>query len=449
MAKTSPTKRAHTKGITPTGFRRFFFKLEMLAKRRPNLVYDYSNLDPVVETPPPAKPCGSSILPKPPSHIHKRPLVERNKPVPPYPLSAPLSAEPAWPQAERVAIINEDYSEDAVVISVLEDIPFCCHEDLITMSREQIIGVAQALNAKLPSAMEIDTDHVLPTSFIRSTIERIVGLRPDVPPAPKVLRLMTDSESDRRLLEQLIMREQRNKTPPTSPLASRSKSYGALPSLISPRLARLVEEDEGMDDDDEADRHNLKKRRLSFESKGRGSDGDDNDSDADMISAGPESPTPLSRFHFQGAQLFPKVPSPSPVPTRILRSHSQRSQTRHVIDTALLDQLTARARYQKKVNPRPADPASRIPKPIGVRRSLRPVPSRVHRPFSNLGSPARSFSSFMDNGASQSASLAGTKRKRASSGGVGRTEAERHMTNGIRMMNMSSADSDKEMDVGP
>ncbi|KAF8066546.1 hypothetical protein FPV67DRAFT_1390586, partial [Lyophyllum atratum] len=79
-----------------------------------------------------------------------------------------------WPQAERVALINEDHTEDAVIITAFDDILFCCHEDLITMSRAQLIDVALSVNAKLPTVMAIDIDEVLPTSFIRGSIERIV-----------------------------------------------------------------------------------------------------------------------------------------------------------------------------------------------------------------------------------------------------------------------------------
>ncbi|KAJ3757619.1 hypothetical protein EV361DRAFT_773557, partial [Lentinula raphanica] len=73
-----------------------------------------------------------------------------------------------------VALQNVDDTYNAVVITALEDIPFCCHEDLLTMSRAQLIAVAQSLNAKLPAVMRIDTSDQRTDVFIRKSIEVLV-----------------------------------------------------------------------------------------------------------------------------------------------------------------------------------------------------------------------------------------------------------------------------------
>ncbi|KAJ3771710.1 hypothetical protein FB446DRAFT_627212, partial [Lentinula raphanica] len=73
-----------------------------------------------------------------------------------------------------VALQNVDETYNAVVITALEDIPFCCHEDLLTMSRAQLIAVARSLNAKLPAVMRIDTSDQRTDVFIRKSIEVLV-----------------------------------------------------------------------------------------------------------------------------------------------------------------------------------------------------------------------------------------------------------------------------------
>ncbi|RDX49422.1 hypothetical protein OH76DRAFT_1313942, partial [Lentinus brumalis] len=73
-----------------------------------------------------------------------------------------------------VALQNDDLSEDAVVITALNVIPFCCHADLVTMSRTQLLSVAATLNAKLPLAMQIDTNPFRPDVCIRHSIEVLV-----------------------------------------------------------------------------------------------------------------------------------------------------------------------------------------------------------------------------------------------------------------------------------
>ncbi|KAI0828519.1 hypothetical protein BC628DRAFT_1306202, partial [Trametes gibbosa] len=73
-----------------------------------------------------------------------------------------------------VALQNEDPDEDAIVITALNSVPFCCHADLVTMNRTELLGVADSLNVKLPHAMQIDTSDSRSDMLIRNSIELLV-----------------------------------------------------------------------------------------------------------------------------------------------------------------------------------------------------------------------------------------------------------------------------------
>ncbi|KAI8973115.1 hypothetical protein BD414DRAFT_386045, partial [Trametes punicea] len=73
-----------------------------------------------------------------------------------------------------IALQNEDADEDAIVITALNVVPFCCHADLVTMNRSQLLAVANTLNAKLPRAMQIDTSASRSDAFIRNSVELLV-----------------------------------------------------------------------------------------------------------------------------------------------------------------------------------------------------------------------------------------------------------------------------------
>ncbi|KAI0339205.1 hypothetical protein BDW22DRAFT_1303397, partial [Trametopsis cervina] len=73
-----------------------------------------------------------------------------------------------------IALQNDDADEDAVVITALTTVPFCCHADLLLMKREQLIEVASTLNLKLPLAMRIDISTMRSDNFIRHSIELLV-----------------------------------------------------------------------------------------------------------------------------------------------------------------------------------------------------------------------------------------------------------------------------------
>ena len=126
-----------------------------------------------------------------------------------------------------VAIQNEDTMEDAVVVTSLDKVPFCCHADLLLMNREQLLTAASVLNERLPAVLHIDTDRT--DSYIRNSIEFIVGLRDDPPDAP-----VKPATPSRKFIP----------TSPISPLAKRSRSRNSqLVASLSP-LGDVTEEEE-------------------------------------------------------------------------------------------------------------------------------------------------------------------------------------------------------------
>ncbi|KIJ16026.1 hypothetical protein PAXINDRAFT_36206, partial [Paxillus involutus ATCC 200175] len=54
-----------------------------------------------------------------------------------------------------VVLQTYSVSTDSIVLTALSTVPFCCHEDLLTMSRAQLEGVVRALNERLPRRMRI------------------------------------------------------------------------------------------------------------------------------------------------------------------------------------------------------------------------------------------------------------------------------------------------------
>jgi len=126
-----------------------------------------------------------------------------------------------------IAIQNEDAAEDAIVVTSLDKIPFCCHADLLLMNREQLLVAASVLNERLPVTLQIDTDRS--DFYIRNSIEFVVGLRnnqPDTPTKP--------TTPSRHFVP----------SSPISPLAKRSRSqYSQLVASPSP-LCDVTEEEE-------------------------------------------------------------------------------------------------------------------------------------------------------------------------------------------------------------
>ncbi|KIJ60869.1 hypothetical protein HYDPIDRAFT_72301, partial [Hydnomerulius pinastri MD-312] len=59
------------------------------------------------------------------------------------------------PPLPAVVLQTYSVSTDSIILTALPTMPFCCHEDLLTMSRGQLVGVVRALNEWLPRRMRI------------------------------------------------------------------------------------------------------------------------------------------------------------------------------------------------------------------------------------------------------------------------------------------------------
>jgi hypothetical protein len=209
-----------------------------------------------------------------------------------------------------VAIQNEDRDEDVVIVTTLDEIPFCCHADLLTMNHEQLLAVVKALNVKLPTALQINSQGT--DAHIRNDIELIVGLRQNVPDAPIKAAYERSGDFD------LPVRNRYSPMSPMSPLARRSRSQGSYTALLaSPILDVLQEEAEEVEikifhgrEEDEDIQPQVKRRKL------------------DEIKA--HSTTLFTRkqrvTRSQSARTPTTAPSAAPC-SRILRSHSQKLST--------------------------------------------------------------------------------------------------------------------------
>lgn len=164
---------------------------------------------------------------------------QENRAPPPAP-TGPSSSKPG---SACVALQNEDPNEDAVVITTLNVIPFCCHADLVMMPRRHLLAVANTLNAKLPAAMQIDVSPLRSDAFIRNSIEILVGLKRTgpVPQAPKPVKS--------RLLPAHMAEDVLPS--PGSPLAAKNRMTGiqggaALnpPSRVGTEVLSVLKEDD-------------------------------------------------------------------------------------------------------------------------------------------------------------------------------------------------------------
>jgi hypothetical protein len=148
----------------------------------------------------------------------------------------------------RVALQQHDQPLDAIVITTLPSYPFCCHEDLLMMSRSHLVEAAVLLNSRLPACSQIELADGVPDAHIRHSIETLVGIVPDMPGAPKAIKSRSFLDT-REMLDLLADPEQDTvPSPPTSPLSMRvsRRQEKALPVIMSPPrlLERLEEEDE-------------------------------------------------------------------------------------------------------------------------------------------------------------------------------------------------------------
>ncbi|PCH37155.1 hypothetical protein WOLCODRAFT_140744 [Wolfiporia cocos MD-104 SS10] len=146
-----------------------------------------------------------------------------------------------------IALQNEDRDEDAIVITALNVIPFCCHADLLMMSRAELLAVATTLNAKLPQVMHIDVGPVRSDTYIRNAIELLVGLRHETPNTPLPVKSISMYAPGRMLQS------------PDSPLETRDRS--AI-SAAEPVLKGLKE---SLDEEAEEPERPQKKRRYHSE----------------------------------------------------------------------------------------------------------------------------------------------------------------------------------------
>ena len=219
----------------------------------------------------------------------------------------------------RIALQQHDQPLDAIVITTLPSYPFCCHEDLLTMSRTQLVEVAAMLNSRLPAFSQIEFADGIPDAHIRYSIETLVGIVPDMPGAPKAIKSRPFERMDIDLLgdpEQDIL-----PSPPTSPLSMRvtRRQEKAFPVMMNPPhfLERLEEEDE--QDFFTMKRLLKKKRKTSRPTMTIIVDQQDIDMDEDTpvrdqdlrLPMSLESPTPSANTSFPSSHM-------------VLRSHSRR-----------------------------------------------------------------------------------------------------------------------------
>ena len=243
-------------------------------------------------------------------------------------------------RSASIALQNEDEDlEETIIITALETVPFCCHEDLLTMTRPQLLAVVSALNTKLPGALRIDIKPSSTDSFIRNAIELIVGIKRTVPGAPKGVKLGLSSLAD----------PDKSVSPPTSPLATKTRPRDVY--LASPRLAALKEEDEeiilGLPE------RPIKKRKVSAQV-------DDPVRKKRRVSAQAALPAvrriPTTSAHKPGlnrsrSQRVPSSQISPPRSSRILRSHSQklpREMKDMKIDTTFVTMERPRYRFRAK-----------------------------------------------------------------------------------------------------
>ncbi|KIY73944.1 hypothetical protein CYLTODRAFT_448543 [Cylindrobasidium torrendii FP15055 ss-10] len=195
---------------------------------------------------------------------------------PPAPLDSPRCKDHPQPRGQ-IAILNEDPTEDAVIVTTFDVVPFCCHKDLLALDRTELVRAALQLNARLPAILSIDIERN--NKFITDSIEVLVGIRsgdifktPEKRPTlaeeapcihsslsargtPKLHRLAEeDSDVDQLGTKRLLVRSatvhdspsprrQRHRISslPLSPLAtSKERIYHDLHSPARPRPRALV-----------------------------------------------------------------------------------------------------------------------------------------------------------------------------------------------------------------
>jgi hypothetical protein len=304
MAKKSRSSKLLKSKVNPlTPMRRFFFKLELLKQSSSETGDNSSSRS------------HPSVLGAPPQDE----MINVNE------LSAVSSAtllsdrvrtshsHPA-PQARSqracLAIQQHDQPFDAIVISTLPSYPFCCHEDLLTMSRAQLIGVAQLLNSRIPPVTRLKVGEDVSDADIRAWVEVLVGIKLAVPGAPKAVRCrppVTNGEEDKEKFD-FDAHVDAMPSPPTSPLSMRisRRQEKSLPLLSSPpRPLECLDEAE---EDIFTSKRPLKRRKTQ-----------DATVQPDGVSMNLTPPPPPSSHRTSRPLAFNDG---SPTPPRVLRSHS-------------------------------------------------------------------------------------------------------------------------------
>ncbi|KAK1227101.1 hypothetical protein PQX77_009934 [Marasmius sp. AFHP31] len=173
----------------------------------------------------------------PPQRVRKR---RSNYSIVPTPSSSHHPKHHHAPPTTRIALQNEDPEMDAVVITALDSVPFCCHEELVGMTRDELVEAAEKMNEKLPGVLCVDVGKGVTGRGIRNAIEVLVGIRiregrrEGLGEEEEEDGEGEDGEGDEGLLG-------------ASPLGQRGTGrrtsvFGS--PCVTPRLERLVEEEE-------------------------------------------------------------------------------------------------------------------------------------------------------------------------------------------------------------
>ncbi|KAL4251176.1 hypothetical protein ABKN59_004973 [Abortiporus biennis] len=376
--------------------------------------------------------------------LHVKPMISLGKRSRDDGLEDDLPSTSLHQSSNCVALQNEDSLEDVVVITALDSVPFCCHADLLMMTREQLLNVANSLNEKLPSALHIDTSDTLSDVFIRNSIEFLVGIRQTVPAAPNPKRSMTPpQDSDTSTSTESILEYLRS---PVSPLASKSRADVSRTSLCTPKLAVLHEVDEENIPPSQVQglEKRLKKRRritLNY-----------ND-----FSDSPASCRNYAIGRSQSQRVSEMITS-SPLaktPTKVLRSRSDKLPPRRLIMSRTNITMT-RGRHSRITK----DSSQRSFGDEESSKGLMTTSTPIKRRFGTIMAPDSSMDVTVDNAtpvpspsvdSRATTPRAGLKRKASMMSICSDAEVDGEtsdVTSRIYKMNMASSSSGSDMDIG-
>jgi len=297
------------------------------------------------------------------------------------------------------------------------------------MSRAELINVARSLNAKLPAAMALDVSPRLPTSFIRSAIELVVGIR-----GADDVRQREKEEGEEDVLYLLESMSDLTISPPTSPLAMRGKNFGGegLSAHVTPRLERLEEDVVGEEEGVGTGTVVIKEVRYQKRRKVLGEVLGPLADVGKAATAIRDVQTPPRMRRAQSDRITTRA-SGIPIPRRVLRSQSQKIETaaqeRTGIDMSFVNTQRPVYRYKSKAKQGDGEGTGER-----TRARVRPVVARQRyfgpsTPEKRNKNSAASNSSHEEDSSGTEAAVIGVKRKRS-------TEVERQMAAGIERMNI-------------